>query len=456
MKFNPDIKHIYMLGIGGIGMSALARYFHAMGHHVSGYDRTATPLTKKLQEEGMAIHYDDDPGKIPARVDLVIYTPAIPRELKELHYFTGKEIPLKKRAEILGELTLNHKTIAVAGTHGKTTVSTMIAHILYASKQGCSAFLGGISKNHNSNFLHTPESEWMVVEADEFDRSFLQLKPAISVVTSMDADHLDIYSSYENLKDTFGAFIAGTQAGGTVLLKNGVDVALKDAKISLKRYALEGPAGFYAETITNRHGQYHFTLVTPTEKIKNLTMQMPGMINLENAVAAASAALLAGVSADELRQALTGFTGIKRRFDVRVKTGDTVYIDDYAHHPEEITGLVTSVRKLYPGKKILGIFQPHLFSRTRDFATGFAQSLGLLDEVVLLPIYPAREKPLPGVDANLILEKIDNPRKQLIEKADLLDYEGLDTNDVILTIGAGDIDQLVEPLENELLNRIKA
>lgn len=451
-----NIKTLYMLGIGGIGMSALARYFHKMGVQVSGYDRSSTPLTDQLQEEGISIHFTDDPGLIPDAIDLVIYTPAIPSTLKEFIHLSNTAIPIKKRAEILGALTRNSETVAVSGTHGKTTVSTMIAHILYNSSKGCSAFLGGIPKNYNSNFLHKPGSKLIVVEADEYDKSFLQLEPMFSVVTSMDADHLDIYSNHENLKETFRAFIAGTQKGGFILIKKGVDLNYKPADRSLHTYALNEKADFYAEQIRIVDGRYVFDLVTPKGKLKELSLEMPGLINVENAIAAATISFLCGAREEEIRNALNSFKGIKRRFDVRVKTDGLVYIDDYAHHPEEINKFIHSVRQLYPHKKILGIFQPHLYSRTKDFADGFAKSLELLDEVVLLPIYPAREKPIPGVDSTIILDKIDCSRKYLLNKEELLLHAGLDENDIILTIGAGDIDQLVEPLEKSLLNRINA
>lgn len=456
MNLNTDnIKTLYMLGIGGIGMSALARYFHAMGARVSGYDRTSTPLTSQLMEEGIDIHFEDDPSKIPANIDLVIYTPAIPADLNELVHLSQTAVPIKKRAEILGQLSNEASTIAVSGTHGKTTVSTMIAHILHSSKIGCSAFLGGISRNYNSNFLYSGSSEYMVVEADEFDKSFLQLKPRFTVVTSMDADHLDIYSDYNNLKETFRDFISCTQSGGNILIKKGVDLNYKPADCNIYRYSIDDQADFYAENFRIINHRYVFDLITPEKKILDLTLQMPGLINVENAVAATAISLLCGVEEQEIRDALADFQGINRRFDIRIQNNDLVYIDDYAHHPEEIRALITSVRNLFPGKTILGIFQPHLFSRTRDFADGFAESLSLLDEIVLLPIYPAREQPIHGVEAGMILNKIEKSNKILLTKEGLFSHEGLTENDIILTIGAGDIDQLVKPLENDLLKLIK-
>lgn len=451
MKDYPEkIKTIYMLGIGGIGMSALARYFNALGMKVSGYDRTSTPLTDQLISEGIAVHFSDDPDQIPGNLDLCIYTPAIPKTLREFIHISTSAVPLKKRAAILGEITRHSTTIAVSGTHGKTTVSTMIAHILHHSGKGCSAFLGGISKNYNSNFLHSDASNLVVVEADEFDKSFLELEPNYAVVTSMDADHLDIYSSHDHLKETFRAFVARTRSGGHILMKHGLNMNFKPAGTQMHSYALEGQDGFHAENIRIVDGRYAFSLVTPTCTIEGLTLQMPGLINVENAVAAAAIAWLCGVDEEGIRAALAVFQGIKRRFDVQVSTGGLVYIDDYAHHPEEIRGLITSVKKLYPGRRVLGIFQPHLFTRTRDFAQDFAKSLDLLDEVILLPIYPAREEPIAGVDSMMLLDMISITDKSIVQKSELVSRVAGLKADVILTIGAGDIDQLVEPLKKAL------
>ena len=413
--YPQKIQTIYMLGIGGIGMSALARFFKRQGLQVSGYDKTPTPLTDQLQREDIAVHFTDDPEQIPGNLDLCIYTPAVPKTLKEFTHFSTTSVPLKKRAAVLGEITKHSPTIAVSGTHGKTTISTMIAHILHHSGMGCSAFLGGISKNYNSNFLQSEQGSLIVVEADEFDKSFLQLTPTYAVVTSMDADHLDIYSNHNNLRETFREFISKTKQGGHIVLKNELNLNYKPADTKVSTYALEGDADFHAANINIVSGRYEFDLVTPEQTIKGLSLQMPGLINVENAVAAAAIAFLCGVTEEKLRNALAEFTGIKRRFDVQINTDGLVYIDDYAHHPQEIRGLITSVKKLYPGRKVLGIFQPHLFTRTRDFVEDFAASLDLLDEVILLPIYPAREEPIPGVDANMLLEKIKKTlyRRQL-------------------------------------------
>ena len=423
---------------------------------MSGYDRTRTPLTDQLSQEGIEVHYTDDPGLIPGELDLCIYTPAIPKTLKEYEHFSTTSIPVKKRAAVLGEITRQSKTVAVAGTHGKTTVSTMTAHILHNSTRGCSAFLGGISKNYNSNFLFSENSDMIVVEADEFDRSFLQLEPTVAVVTSMDADHLDIYKDHDALKDTFREFISRTKPEGHILLKWEVQLNYKPADRTVHTYALRGEAEYHGHNIRIEGGRYVFDLVTPEGTIEGLTLLMPGLINVENAVAASAAALLCGASADEVRMALEHFTGIKRRFDIQLDEGGILYIDDYAHHPEEIRGLVSSVRDLYPGRKVLGVFQPHLYSRTRDFADGFAESLDLLDETILLPIYPAREEPMPGVDAEMILKKMKSSRKELLAKEELPGHLAKRPVDIVLTIGAGDIDQLVEPVRTTLLNRINA
>lgn len=452
--YTDTVKTLYMLGIGGIGMSALARYFNARGVDVSGYDRTPTPLTDQLQKEGITIHFKDDPSQIPEQVDLAIYTPAIPKMLKEFQHFSTTAIPMKKRAEVLGDLTHDYQTVAVAGTHGKTTVSTMIAHLLYQSEKGCNAFLGGISKNHQSNFLHTPKSPIMVVEADEFDRSFLHLKPTHTVVTSMDADHLDVYSNKNNLEETFREFMLSTVPEGTILVNDKLDLNFKPAGRDLYRYALNGTSDFFATNIRITERRYYFDLVHPNGKLKELTLGMPGIINVENAVAASSMALLHEIGEEEIRRSLSEFLGIVRRFDVQLDEKEVVYIDDYAHHPEEIRSFVQSVRELYPGKRLLGIFQPHLYSRTRDFADAFARSLEMLDAVVLLPIYAARENPIKGISSERLLEKIGLKNKVLLGKNDLPHFLEKADADVFLTIGAGDIDQLVGEVKKILLNRI--
>lgn len=447
-----NIHSIYFLGIGGIGMSALARYFFRQGIRVSGYDKTPTDLTEALQSEGMDIHFEDDIKQIPETVNLVIYTPAIPKELNEYQYFLESGIPFKKRAEILGELTRNKKTIAVAGTHGKTTVSALIAHLLTHSGIGCNAFLGGISKNYHTNLLTSDTSDWMVVEADEYDKSFLQLHPDIAIITSTDADHLDIYDNHENLRHTFGQYACNIKNNGILILKKGVELdasALKN-KITL-HYSKSIPTDYYADNIRIENEKYVFDFVTPEKIISDIISGLPGEINVENAVAAMTASRLAGVSDEALKSGLLQFEGMERRFDVKVKTQTVIYIDDYAHHPEEIRATVSSVRKMFPAKRITGIFQPHLFSRTRDFADEFARSLELLDEIILLPIYPAREKPIAGVGSEMLLDRIQKKEKMLCAKEKLISVLAKKEIQVLMTLGAGDIDQLVEPIKDYLL-----
>ena len=430
-------------------MSALALYFHKNSMEVSGYDRTQTSLTNKLQVEGINIHYQDDIDKIPETIDLVIYTPAIPDDLKELQYLKNKGIQILKRSEVIKILTSEKQTIAVAGTHGKTTVTTLIAHLLTQSKIGCSAFLGGISKNYDANLLTSDSSDWMVVEADEYDRSFLNLFPKIGIITSLDADHLDIYGDFENLKSSFRQFAEQIKNDGLLIIKKRIELN-PDQSTGLKiyKYSINEKADFYTENIRLKGDKYIFDLITPENQISGLELGIPGLINVENAVAALAAAYLTGAEEHELKSALSLFTGIHRRFDYKIKTEDLIYIDDYAHHPEELKGIINSVREIYPEKTILGIFQPHLYSRTRDFTDEFAKSLDLLDEVILLPIYPAREKPIEGVNSELILNKISKQKKTLCSKEELIHKIAAKKFDILLTLGAGDIDQLVQPIQN--------
>ncbi len=450
MKLN-NLHIIYFLGIGGIGMSALARYFNGIDVQVYGYDRTQTQLTDQLQEEGIQIHYKEDINQIPKNIDLVVYTPAVPKNNAEFIHLINSDIPVKKRSEVLGLISKEKKTIAVAGTHGKTTVSTMISFLLKNSKIDCSAFLGGISKNYKSNLLVSDHSDWVVVEADEFDRSFLQLNPDIGIITSMDADHLDIYSNLENLKSNFTQFADQITINGTLLLKEDLQSNFTNQKgIKTYTYSLNKGSDFYASNIRLVNNKYCFDFVFKEQIIRNVTLGIPGLINVENSIVAMAAAILSGVTAQEITASLPLFEGIHRRFDYHINTEEVVYIDDYAHHPEEIKGFVNSVKQIYPDKKILGIFQPHLFSRTKDFADEFAKNLDLLDEVVLLPIYPAREKPIEGVSSYIIFDKIKTEHKLVCSKSDLVETISKLTFDIILTMGAGDIDQLVLPLKEFL------
>ena len=445
-----NFDNIFFIGAGGIGMSALARYFRLIGKSVAGYDRTLTPLTKKLTDEGIKVFFDDDPDLIPSNFQnpsttLVILTPAVKAENLIFQYFTKNGFQILKRSEILGQITDGFNTIAVAGTHGKTTVSTMVAHLLTQSKVGCTAFLGGISKNYGTNFLFSDKSKFAVAEADEFDRSFLRLHPLMAVITSADADHLDIYGTASEMKDAFSAFAGMVKPEGFLLVKKGLNLNFNGVKAKeILTYSLDdNQAGFYASNIITKADTATFDFNFEGGKIVGLKLGISGLMNVENAVAACAFALKSGVAEDELRFGLMTFEGINRRFDLQFKSDKITYIDDYAHHPEEIRALVKSVRSVYPGRKITGIFQPHLFSRTRDFADGFAETLGLLDEIIILDIYPAREKPLEGVTSAIIFNKIKNPHKFLCSKTDLPAALEKRPLDVLLTIGAGDIDQLV-------------
>lgn len=449
-----DIKHIYFLGIGGIGMSAIARFFQRKGADVSGYDRTPSPLTSELQQEGIPICYDESPGLIPENIDLVVLTPAIPQSHQGLVYLRSKGVPIIKRSEILGIITGEGKTIAVAGTHGKTTTSTLTAHILYQSEVGCNAFLGGISNNYHSNLLISDHpTPWMVTEADEFDRSFLQLNPLIATITATDADHLDIYGTHQSLLDSFEQFAEQIKPGGFLILKGGTPLRINNKYITVYTYSLDDSAtDCHAANIVFDGTRYHFDLIMPQRIIRDLSPGIPAKVNVENAVAACTMAALANCPDDQIRSALSTFTGIKRRFDIRINKNGRVYIDDYAHHPEEIKALISSVRHMYPESKITGIFQPHLFSRTRDFAEGFAYELSKLDECFLLSIYPAREIPIAGVSSYTIADRMSIDAKVVTTEMLLAAIKDKQP-EVLLTIGAGDIDRLVEPLENIIRNQ---
>ena len=460
-----DIKYAYFLGIGGIGMSAIARYFNHQGIKVYGYDKTETPLTKELIHEGIEIHFEDLGFKIldfrfNPNETLVVLTPAIPKDHEEWKWFRENEFTIMKRSQVLGIISDEYQTIAVAGTHGKTTTSTLIAHILKQSKIDCAAFLGGISTNYNSNLLlhkteHqalNTEHQFLVVEADEFDRSFLTLHPSISIITSTDADHLDIYGKHEELKKSFLDFANNLREGGTIFIKKGLDISDKiDKKESLKNYSIKEKADVFASNIRIEGDIYYFDLHIGERILNNLHLGIPGMHNVENAVAACAACIQAGVTDEELRSALASFSGVKRRFEYLIKTSNMVYIDDYAHHPEELRAIISSVKQMYHDKKITVIFQPHLYSRTRDFVDGFAESLSLADDVLLLDIYPARELPMEGVSSEMIFNKMSIEHKLLCSKKDIIEIISKKRPDVLLTLGAGDIDQLVEPLKKLLL-----
>jgi len=456
-----NMEGVCLVGIGGIGMSAIARWFIAGGFDVSGYDRTESSITNALEAEGCHITFTDDIFTLPVIFSdftvrdkvLVIYTPAIPAENTILSWFRDNGYPLYKRADILGEISEDTETLAVAGTHGKTTVSTMLAHILKQSSLDCSAFLGGISKNYDSNLL-LGDSRFTVMEADEFDRSFHKLDPAMAVVTSVDADHLDIYGDHQSMIDAYNIFCRRIRRGGSLVIHHSIrDKVLIPDGVKGFTYGFDEGADFRALNIRQEGECFLFDLRTPEKVIENIRFPFPGRINIENAAAASSLALLNGVTEFELRKALLIFQGVQRRFDIRINRPGLIYIDDYAHHPEEIRACITSVREFFGGRKVTGIFQPHLFSRTKDHAAGFAKILDTLDDVIILPIYPAREKPLEGVTSSIIFEKMVNRNKRLLEKNDIPGALDIDKLDVLLTIGAGDIDRLVAPIEAELNKR---
>lgn len=448
-----NVRTIYFLGIGGIGMSALAKYFVLLGKQVHGYDRQVSILTKELEAAGVYVHYEDSPDLIPPETDLVVYTPAIPISLKELQKVEDLGIVKLKRSEVLGIIAKNATTLAIAGTHGKTSVSTICAHILHGSSSGCSAFLGGIAKNYDSNFLAGSESSPLVVEADEYDRSFHRLYPDNAVITSMDADHLDIYGTHEALRQAFRIFAGQIKNGGTLIIKDGLQTWFNDVSgITKYTYSLFDEADFCVRNLRASEQSYLYDLKTPEGIIENLCMNQVGLMYLENGVAASALALSYGITVDELRAGLMSFAGVKRRFDVRINKSNFVYIDDYAHHPGEIDYCISSVKSLYPGKRICGVFQPHLFSRTRDFADDFARSLEKLDTVVLLDIYPAREIPISGVSSSWLLQKISIADKLLVSKENLIEELAKLKPEILLTMGAGDIDLFVETIENTFLN----
>ncbi|WP_421920628.1 UDP-N-acetylmuramate--L-alanine ligase [Marinifilum sp.] len=450
-----DFKNIYFVGIGGIGMSAIARYFHSIGKNVYGYDRTSTKLTGELMEEGIKITFKDDLDTIPndflvKENTLVVFTPAIPKDHQQLSYFRLNAFTIMKRSQVLGLLSNDLHGVGIAGTHGKTTVSTITAHIFKTSQLGCNAFLGGISRNYQSNLLLTKDSPWVILEADEFDRSFLQLHPKIALITSMDADHLDIYGDKSELEKSFHEYASQIKKNGILVYKKGLRIENIEAKNYT--YSLNDIADFYARNLNLVEGFYEFDLVHPTGVFEKLKFSYPGKINVENAIGACSVAVLAGVKEDEIRAALSSFEGVRRRFDYQIREDKLVFIDDYAHHPKELKESILSVRDIYPNKKITGVFQPHLYTRTRDFADGFAERLSLLDEVILLDIYPARELPIEGVNSDMIMKNITVPVNRCT-KNDLIDLLKEKELEVLLTLGAGDIDKLVEPIKNMLIEK---
>ncbi len=468
MKNYTTISRIYFIGIGGIGMSALAKYYLSKNASVSGYDKTVTTLTKQMESEGINIHYEDNVELLDKKAQLVVYTPAIPKDHKELNYYLHNNYEVIKRSALLGEITKTSFNICIAGTHGKTTISTMIAHILRHSGFGCNAFLGGISVNYNTNFWSS-NNNVSVAEADEFDRSFLQLSPDVAVVSAMDADHLDIYGTKENMEKSFVAFTEKLRPGGLLLINYNLH-AKKFPAYNRYRYSLENNlADAFATNITSGNGGYEFDVIIKDWKLSRVQLNMGGMHNIENAIAAIAIAHHLKINDEKIKDAVCNFKGVKRRFECIINTDKIVFIDDYAHHPEELNALISGAKNLFPDRKCTVIFQPHLFSRTKDFANEFAESLSHADVSLLLPIYPARELPMENVTSNLIKEKMKNlPTGRqvknvfVLSKEELMHYikenfasdENASTKKLLITAGAGDIDQLVEPMKKILLNII--
>jgi UDP-N-acetylmuramate--alanine ligase len=459
-----DYKFYYFLGIGGIGMSALARYFKHYGKEVHGYDKTSSNLTQELEKEGIVCHYNEDVEDLKRLLAdykseevLIVYTPAVPKDHAEYVYLTSNKYSIKKRSEVLGKITEQFKTIAIAGTHGKTTTTTLVTHLLKTAGVNCYSFMGGISKNYGTNLLlgdPNDKDAYVVVEADEYDRSFLTLFPQIAVITSVDADHLDIYGNKDAMHETYLLFSKQVKKEGVLIVKKNVD---NELKLTDKRliYSLNLNTGYCAESVKVENGEFHYDIKSPVEAIPGVTIGLPGLHNVENSIAATAVAQQLGIKADKIREALRSFQGVKRRFDYRVKTKDVVYVDDYAHHPEELKAAIGAAKQLYPDKKVTGIFQPHLFSRTRDFAEAFAESLDMLDECILLEIYPAREQPIEGVNSQMLLDKMKLKQKHLVKKENLMEFLKDRPIEVLMTMGAGDIDKFVHPIEEMLKKRIK-
>ncbi len=442
-------------------MSAVARYFVKQNKEVAGYDRTETSLTIELVSEGIPVHYIDNVNLIPDNFKernhtLVVFTPAVPADHSELRWFQDQGFEIKKRAEVLGMISKAKDVLGIAGTHGKTTTSAMVAHLLQYSGHGCNAFLGGISLNYNTNLLISEKSNWVVIEADEYDRSFLQLHPKASIVTSMDADHLDVYETFVEYCNAFYQYISQIQPGGFLVIKRGLQPWTKPTGIKVFTYSLDGNSDFYAENILISDGYYQFDVVTPLGVIQQIKLGFPGLLNVENAVAAIAMATLLNIRSDDIRNAMETFRGVKRRFEYHINTDHLKYIDDYGHHPEELRFTIESIRQLFPGMKITGIFQPHLYSRTHDFADDFARSLNMLDELILLEIYPARELPIPGVSSEVLLEKVTISKKQFCLKENLVQLMELKPlPEILITMGAGDIDTVVEPIRDLLLRKMQ-
>ncbi len=447
-----ELKRVYFIGIGGIGMSALARYFREKGVMVQGYDRHHTELTRRMEQEGIRIHTHDDVSLLDKAAELVVYTPAIPAAHQQLTWYRENGYPVYKRSDVLQWITNSMYAITIAGTHGKTTTSAMTGWLLRETGYGCSAFLGGISVNYNTNYWSS-DTETAVIEADEYDRSFLKLNPDIAILTSMDPDHLDIYGTKEEMEKAFIQYTQNIKPDGILLFRHGIARSSEFKAKDKYSYSLQNDAAdIYAYNIVQQEGGYTFGIAGKKGILKDIYLPVGGMHNVENAVAAIAVAMMLDIDGNRIKEALAGFRGVKRRFEYVVKNKRVVYIDDYAHHPEELTALIKSAKQLFPGRKCVVVFQPHLFSRTRDLASGFAQSLDLADEVILLDIYPARELPIEGITAQTIADKMSNPAHTILSKEGLLDYVRVAQPELLVTAGAGDIDQLVQPVK-ELLER---
>ena len=446
------INNIYFIGVGGIGMSAIARYFLAKGSIVAGYDKTPTVLTNQLEKEGIIIHYTDDIALAPQQPDVVVYTPAIPKDHQELNHFINNGFTVMKRSDILQWITENAFNICIAGTHGKTTVTSMVAHLLRHSGYGCNAFLGGISANYHTNFW-SHERNVVVVEADEYDRSFLKLSPNIEVITSMDPDHLDIYGTAEEVENAFVQFSQKLKPGGTIVAKYGLSRAAELRADHLFNYDHQNEAAdIHVKSLQVIEGSYHFTVQGPGWSIPNLVLHMGGLHNIDNMIAAITVAKQLDIDNDKIVAAVADYKGVRRRFEYALKTNEHVLIDDYAHHPDELKALLSGVRSIFPDRKLTLVFQPHLFSRTKDQAAGFSATLDLADEVILLPIYPARELPMEGVNSEMLLNNMQLNNKQVLSKTELLDWVKTNKPSLLVMAGAGDIDTLVNPAAALLMN----
>jgi UDP-N-acetylmuramate--alanine ligase len=445
-----NIRKAYFLGIGGIGMSALARYFRARGIEIHGYDRTTTTLTAELEQEGMVIHYEDRPSLIPKNIDMIVFTPAIPTSLAEFTFLKRSGIPMFKRAEVIGLITEGKKTIAIAGTHGKTSISSLIAHILMNAGLPVTALIGGISKNYQSNFITSGSDDIIVVEADEYDRSFHHISADIAVISAIDPDHLDIYGTNEEVVKSFNEFASKIKPGGKLIIRDGLEIELNEDTRRIN-YAADERSDIFACNLRYENNLQVFDMLSCENQYKGVKLQIPGRHNVENALAAAAVCKSLGITKNAILEGIESFNGVKRRFDVRIHQPGRVYIDDYAHHPRELEAFISAVRQMYPGNKLTGLFQPHLYSRTRDFAAGFAQSLDLLDEIWLLDIYPARELPIPGITSELIMKQLRQMNKKLVTRQEVPELLKKNPPAIFLTMGAGDIDLLVEPITRILL-----